>query len=1012
MNSIERSDMSHWQAQLKAVWGLDATLTPLPGELDLNFAVDGARPAVLKVMREGCAPEFVGLQVALHAHIAAGSAGAVPVPGVIAARDGAMQVVLDGPDGTRRQAWLVERLPGLVVGQVRPRAPRLFSDVGTAIARLAAALADFEHPALARKLKWDLRRSDWIAGHMALIDSPSRRAQIEAILQAFKATLQPLLAEIPVQAIHNDLNDYNLLAVTDATGESRLSGLIDFGDAIRAPVLCDLAIAGAYAVLDTDRPLETLAALVRGFVAERPLSGPEIDALWGLVLTRLAVSVINAAIEKTARPGDPYVTISERPAWEFLDRARGIDAALARAHLREAAGHAPFPAASRLVQAIAAAAPHPVLGPLPRTLRVADLSVAGGDAPADPETCALEDFSADLGDAATAACPVIGRYGEARLIYTAPMFRQGAHPAGPRRSVHLGVDVFLPAGAAVMAPFDGAVLHAGEEPGHQGYGGVVVLRHVLPDGTRFAALYGHLRPADALALTPGQAIRRGETFATLGTAAENGGWPAHLHLQMGLPEDAASTWPGIFDPDLEAPARAVFPNPAPLLGLDPELTACPVLDRDAEIARRKRHSAANLKLFYHRPLAVLRGRGTLLYDERGRAYLDAYNNVPHVGHAHPRVTEAVTRQMRLVNTNSRYLQPIHGAYAEALAARLPDGLDVVFFVNSGSEANDLALRLARAATGGTDFVVSRSGYHGITQSAIDISEYKFSGPGGAGQPRHVHTAMIPDTFRGPFGAGDPEAGQRYAGDVARAIAGAEAQGRRIAAFISEPFPSVGGQIVPPAGYLRAVYSHVRAAGGLCIADEVQTGLGRLGQTFWGFEAQGAMPDIVVLGKPVANGHPMGVVLTTRVIADALAPGMEFFSTFGGSSVSCAAGLAVLEVLDAERLPAQAETVGGHIVDGLRALARQHPVLGDVRGMGLFLGVDLCRANGAPATEAAAYIVNRLRERRILIGSDGPMDNVLKIRPPLPFSLADADHLLSVLSDVLRETPLDVLTASD
>jgi 4-aminobutyrate aminotransferase-like enzyme/Ser/Thr protein kinase RdoA (MazF antagonist) len=1003
---------SHWQAQLRTVWGIDGDLAPLPGEFDLNFAVGGTRPAVLKVMRPGCAAELVDLQVALHAHVTRSAGGQVPVPAVIPTRDGAAWATCEDPDGDQRLVWMVERLPGKVIGRVRPRGARLFGDVGAAVAGLADALGDFDHPGLARDLKWDLRRSDWIAPHLGLIEDVDRRAQLREILTWFEDRGYPLLDRLPVQAIHNDLNDYNLLARADADGEMRLSGVIDFGDAIRAPALCDLAIAGAYAVLDTDRPLDTLAGLVAGYAARRPLSEVETDALWGLVLTRLAVSVTNAAIEKRANPDDPYVTISEAPAWAFLDRIRGFDAALARARLRAAAGHGPTRAGRSLAQAVAAAGPHPVLGPLPETIRLADLSVSGAEAPDDPETCRLEDFDAGFFDAATAERPVIGRYGEARLIYSEPMFRAGPHPADARRSVHLGVDVFLPAGTPVMAPFDGEVVHAAVEPGRQGYGGLVVLRHRLPDGIVFEALYGHLTPSSARKLTVGQTVRRGEVFAALGSADENGGWPPHLHLQMGCPDSAASTWPGIFHPDLEDAARAVFPNPAALLGLDPETVTAPVLNLQAELDRRRHHFATNLKLSYRVPVAMLRGRGTILYDDRGRPHLDAYNNVPHVGHAHPRVVEAVCRQMRLVNTNSRYLQPIHGAYAEALAARLPEGLDVVFLVNSGSEANDLALRLARAATGGTDIVVSRSGYHGITQATLDISEYKFAGPGGAGQPEHVHTVILPDTFRGPFGADDPEAGVRYAADTARAIADAESRGRRVAAFISEPFPSVGGQIVPPPGYLPAVYTHIRAAGGLCIADEVQTGLHRLGRVAWGFEAQGARPDIVVLGKPVANGHPVGVVVTTREIADTLAPGMEFFSTFGGSSVACAAGLAVLEVLDGEGLAERVEAVGAHLLDGLKALAAAHPLMADVRGMGLFLGVDLARPDGTPATEAASYIVNRLRAHRILIGSDGPADNVLKIRPPLPFSRADVDRLIAVLSEVLNETPLDDLNGRD
>lgn len=982
----------HWTTHFRETWGLSGPLRPLPGELDLNFlAPDNG--LVFKVMRPGCARDLVGLQVALHDRLS--RSGRCPVPAVVPAMDGSEIVELADEDGAPRLAWAITRLEGETVAGIRPRLEPLAHDLGRIIALMAEDLHGIDHPALHRALKWDLRRAGWVADDISLIDDTDRRAQVERLLTGFRDHHLPLLERLPAQAIHNDLNDHNLLARVTLAG-AELTGVIDFGDAIYAPVLCDLAIAGAYAALDTDRPLGMLNALVRGFCSVRNLSDAEADALWPLVLLRLGVSVVNAAGQKRLKPDDPYVTVSEKPAWRLLDWARGQDAAAITAQLRHAAGLDPAPGMTRAVRALETSPIVPIFGEALDVARVADLSVTGPDAPANPETGEL-----DAGAFGTA--PVLGRWAEPRLIYTAPLFRWGTHPAQGRRTLHMGLDVFLPAGTELAAPLDGVVRYAGVEAEDQGYGGCVILEHAAGDA-RFAALYGHLAPGSIGGLAPGMELPAGTVFARLGSAEENGGWPPHLHLQLGTPEQADLPFAGVFDAGMEDAARALHPNPARLLGLDPAGVMAPRLDLAAEAARRRKHSTANLKLSYAEPLPILRGRGTLLYDDRGRTYLDAYNNVPHVGHAHPRVVAAVARQMALVNTNTRYLQPIWADYAEAITALMPEGLDVVFCVNSGSEANDLALRLAAAATGGTDVIVSRAGYHGITRAVLEISEYKFAGPDGMGQPDHVHVAEVPDPLRGALaGADDP--GQRYAADVARCIGEAHARGRSIAAFISEPFPSVAGQIIPPPGYLKAVYDHVRAAGGLCIADEVQTGLWRLGRTPWGFAQQGARPDIVVLGKPVANGHPMGVVVTSREIADRFASRMEFFSTFGGSSVSCAAALAVLNVLRDEDLPAQVERVGARILSGLSELAEHFPLLADVRGMGLFLGVDLARADGSPATEAAAHIVNRLRENRILIGSDGPHDNVLKIRPPLVFSDADADFFLERLGAILGETAL-------
>jgi 4-aminobutyrate aminotransferase-like enzyme len=408
---------------------------------------------------------------------------------------------------------------------------------------------------------------------------------------------------------------------------------------------------------------------------------------------------------------------------------------------------------------------------------------------------------------------------------------------------------------------------------------------------------------------------------------------------------------------------------------------------------------------YRRPLQVVRGSMQYLFDEAGRRYIDAYNNVPHVGHCHPRVVEAAIGQMRALNTNTRYLDEHLARFAERLAGTMPDPLRICFFVNSGSEANELALRLARAHTRQRDFIVLDAAYHGNTTTLIDISPYKFNGPGGGGKPPWVHVVPIPDVYRGPHGGNGPDsaAGAKYADTVAGAIDQLRAAGAGVCAFIAESCPSVGGQIMFPAGYLTAVYRHVRAAGGVCIADEVQTAYGRIGTHFYAFEEQGVVPDIVVLGKPIGNGFPLGAVVTTPEIAASFDNGMEFFSTFGGSTVSCAVGLAVLDVVRDEQLQAHAREVGDHLLARLCSLPDRSALVGDVRGSGLFIGVEMVRDRQTlePAAAEASDVVNRLREEGILIGTDGPYHNVLKIRPPMPFTKEDADVLASALDTALK-----------
>ncbi len=421
------------------------------------------------------------------------------------------------------------------------------------------------------------------------------------------------------------------------------------------------------------------------------------------------------------------------------------------------------------------------------------------------------------------------------------------------------------------------------------------------------------------------------------------------------------------------------------------------------LAARRRVLGPNLGLAYKEPLKIVRGWMQYLYDEKGRRYLDAYNNVPHVGHCHPRVVKAGQEQMAALNTNTRYLHDHINHYAENLCATMPAPLSVCYFVNSGSEANELALRLARTHTGQRDLIALEHAYHGNTTALIDISHFKHSGPGGCGAPPWVHIAPLADTYRGLYRNG-PEGGQKYARHVMQITERLRANGTGLAGFIAETFPSVAGQIVFPEGYLAAVYACIRDAGGVCIADEVQTGLGRIGTHLWSFAAQGVVPDIVVLGKPIGNGHPLGAVITTPEIAASFDNGMEFFSTFGGNTVSCAIGLAVLATVFEEDLQAHALAVGERLLEGLRGLMNRHAIIGDVRGSGFFLGVELVRNRETlePAAEEASIVVNRLCAQGILLDVDGPYHNVLKIRPPMPFSETDADLLITSLDRVLAE----------
>ena len=417
------------------------------------------------------------------------------------------------------------------------------------------------------------------------------------------------------------------------------------------------------------------------------------------------------------------------------------------------------------------------------------------------------------------------------------------------------------------------------------------------------------------------------------------------------------------------------------------------------LQRRYKYISPILSLSYDKPIHFIGSAFQYMYAADGATFLDAYNNIPHVGHAHPKVVAAGQKQMAKLNTNTRYLYDELADYSEKILAKFPKSLNKIYFVNSGSAATDLAIRMAKNHTKHDGIMVMEHGYHGHTQTAIDISDYKFNNTKGQGQKDYILKTAIPDTFRGKYTSNDGSAGELYAKDVSHQLGNSKL---RIAAFITEPIVGCGGQVPLAKGYLQNVYPAVRKQGGLCISDEVQTGFGRLGDYFWGFEMQGVVPDMVIIGKPMANGHPMGAVVCTDEIAESFSRGVEFFSSFGGNPVSCTIASSVLEVIEDEKLQENAKVVGDYYKALFTKLQTKYKCIGDVRGSGLFLGIEIITENGIePNTELAHLIKNKLRERNILISTDGPFDSVIKTKPPLCFTKENALLVVTEIENVLE-----------
>jgi 4-aminobutyrate aminotransferase-like enzyme/Ser/Thr protein kinase RdoA (MazF antagonist) len=987
---------------LERDYGITGQLAPLPGEHDANLRLtNGDHSWLVKVGTTDSDRELIGMQIAALEH-AAKQTRTWSLPTIVRTEAGLAIAEAKTTDGTR-PLWVTTWVEGQLFAELPFVDARLCRQLGHALGEFAQALKSFSHQKAKRDLKWDLRQSAWIEVHIDEIDDASLRQIITDAYAGFEAIATPL-ATAPAGVIHNDANDYNVLVAGQP--EDRSIGLVDLGDMCHTAIVGEVAIAATYAAMHLADPLLAIDQVVAGFHASHPLSESELALIQPLIRTRLAVSIINASVQQRLRPDDPYVTISQTDANKLLRFLHGRDDQVAYERLRSACGFkaranpqriATYLREQRDQHARVLAIAHPL-----ETAAILDLSfgsTTGGDNPLhfDADETAHRIHKA-MRDANTELA--IGRYAEPRPIYTNAAF--GEHgPISNRRTVHLGIDVFAPAGTEVMSPLPGHVHDTEVCEGHLDYGGLVILRHQLPDGTVFGTLYGHLDPDSIAELCPGQAIDAGESFARLGSPQDNGGWPPHLHLQVLAADPSAlpEVPRGVADPDdLEWHLR-IYPDPSDLLAL-PDHRAVYRDDTDELRDQREQRFSPNLKTSYSQPLALVRGYGHAVFDGQGRKYLDAYNNVPHVGHCHPHVTRAVHEQTALLATNTRYLHAGMQRYADRLRELLPSELSVFFFTPSGSEANELALRLIRKHTGAKDLCVMDHGYHGHTTGTMAMSPYKFRQPGAPPKPDWVHVTVQPDTYRGAHQGAD--AGTRYATEVADVIDGLTASGRKLAGYLCECLPSVGGQMELPEGFLAAVYQKVREAGGLCIADDVQTGLWRTGTHAFGFQIPGVVPDLLVLGKPLGNGFPLGAVVTTQEVAASFASGPEFFSTFGGSTVAMAAGNAVLDVLRDENLADNARVVGDQLLHGLRKLQERFELIGDVRGRGFFLGVELVedRTTKQPATEAAARIKNHLREQRILIGTDGPHDNVLKIRPPMSFDAAAADCLLAELGRAL------------
>ncbi len=1006
------TDLSHPAPQFSAgdaetlardIFGVTGKASPLDSERDRNYRLKTGGDAdwILKIVNSSEPRIESEFQTALLHHLANANAK-LAVPHLKSSLAGDFLASATGSNGETHALRLVGWLKGTPLAQVG-RTCELMRGLGRSLGELDRALQGFIHPGALRDLDWDLRHAARARSRLHFVRDPEKRAILERFLERFETLVEPKLPQLRAQVIHNDANDWNVLV--DDQDNQRISGLIDFGDAVHTVLIAEVAIACAYSILDMDDPIGAAAALASGFHEKYPLQAEELDVLFDLIAIRLVTSVTFSASRHDQTGDNPYLAISEAPAWRLLEKMDAMNPRLATAILRKACGFDAVDGAGAVRRWIADGSKTfvAIVRPAPATMSKAIvpygdashvMTVASADQRPQEATRWWTDFSdqhkVELG---------VGPWGEKRTVYTDKAF-ESRFIEGQRRIHHLGVDLFMPAGTPLYAPVAATVKSVEIEHEPLGYGGLIALEHAPEGCPPFVTLWGHMAHEALARLKPGDRLEAGALVGHMGDIHENGGWTPHLHFQISTDVHLTATEIiGVGESAYLDVWAEIFPDASVLAGLPPETFAQHGRTREELVAKRRQLLLPNLSISYSEPIKFVRGDGVWLIDNHGRAYLDCFNNVCHLGHVHPDVVEALSRQAGLLNTNTRYLHDAIVEYAERLTATLPEGLAVASFACSGSEANSLMLRMARNHTGRDEAIVLDWAYHGTTQELIDLSPYKYKRKGGKGRPDHVYEAVIPDGYHAPEDWPAEEHGRRFAESVAEQIAAMRSKGRAPAFFLAESIPSVAGQVFLPEGYLKDVYAMVRAEGGLCLADEVQVGFGRVGSHWWAFETQGVVPDIVSMGKPIGNGHPMSAVVATREVAESFNNGMEYFNTFAGNPVSCAVGLAVLNVIERDKLRDNALDVGNYLLNGFRKMQERFDMIGDVRGLGLFLGIELVtdRKTKAPATDLARKISDGARTRGVLMGTEGPHDNVLKMRPPMIFSRANADHLLDVLS---------------
>ena len=972
------------------LYNITGTITPLPGELDLNFSVKTQTGKyILKIASpEKCELDFLYFQNNILKHLNGGDSG-ILLPETIASTNRKFIEELK-IEGEKFYIRLFTWISGKLWSDSNYHTKKLLYNLGKKAGHLTGLLCHFEDSYTKdRKFHWDISQTSWTKDYQHLFNSEKKK-YITYFYDGFES-IENQLAKCRKSIVHNDINDRNIIIEPNS---EKIIGLIDFGDATYTATINDLAICITYAMMEKEQVLEAAVEVIKGYHDSFSLRKEELEILYWLVGARLIISLTKAKLNARNEPENIYHQISTAGSWKLIKEWYNINPGFVKILFQNACGYKEnqkvlsFKKYSRTTNF---ALSNLIETKKPTSFQSIQLDISSNCISNMEDVRSREKMTNRIQELWLKENKKIlfGGYNEIRPELIKEENRIVTLEGDFWKNLFLGIQFWHFKKFKLRALLPGKIIELDKTKK------ILIIEHLFDKKEKCYSIYRNFTIESSVKFD--QEIDKGSLLGTHKPKEKNA-----FCFQLSLFS------PQMLPPVLNCLEREkevynqIFPNP---LNLFKEITiAANKVDSKTLILERKTYLGKSLSLSYKQPLRIVRGDGAYLIDDKGRKYLDMVNNVAHVGHEHPEVVKAGKKQMEMLNTNSRYLHDNILLFAKKLLATFPKELSVVHFVNSGSEANELAIRMAKSHTKQRDFVAVEVGYHGNTNACIDVSSYKFDGKGGKGAPEHTQIVPLPDRFRGKY-LGE-KSGTKYAAHIQEAIKLIYKKNRKPAAFICESIISCGGQIELPKDYLKLAYQYTREAGGICIADEVQVGCGRVGSHFWGFQEHDVIPDIVTIGKPLGNGHPLAAVVCTPEIANTFANGMEYFNTFGGNPVSCAIGKKVLEVIKAENLQENALEIGNYLKEQLKTLQNQFPLIGDVRGKGLFLGFELTDKNKNPLPSAANLLVNKMKARGVLMSTDGPDNNVLKLKPPIIINRDQIDYFIYHLKTVFQTSNLN------